>query len=30
MVPFVLFAIVVIILVFKPRGIGGLLEDVRE
>lgn len=30
LVPFVLFAIVVAILIFKPRGIGGLLEDVRE
>jgi hypothetical protein len=26
----VLFAIVVVILIFRPRGLGGLLEDVRE
>ena len=26
----VLFGLVVIILVFRPRGLGGLLEDVRE
>ncbi|MFM7147673.1 MAG: branched-chain amino acid ABC transporter permease [Actinomycetales bacterium] len=30
LVPFVLFAIVVVILIFRPRGLGGLLEDVRE
>ena len=30
LVPFVLFGIVVLILVFRPRGLGGLLEDVRE
>ncbi|MFM7597020.1 MAG: branched-chain amino acid ABC transporter permease [Actinomycetota bacterium] len=30
LVPFVLFAIVVLILIFRPRGLGGLLEDVRE
>ncbi len=30
LVPFVLFGLVVIILVFRPRGLGGLLEDVRE
>ena len=30
LVPFVLFGIVVIILIFRPRGLGGLLEDVRE
>lgn len=30
LVPFVLFAIVVAILIFRPRGLGGLLEDVRE
>ncbi|MBI1352167.1 MAG: branched-chain amino acid ABC transporter permease [Actinomycetales bacterium] len=29
-VPFVLFGLVVLILVFRPRGLGGLLEDVRE
>ena len=30
LVPFVLFGIVVLILIFRPRGLGGLLEDVRE
>lgn len=30
LVPFVQFAIVVLILIFRPRGLGGLLEDVRE
>lgn len=30
MVPFVLFGLVVLILVIRPRGLGGLLEDVRE
>jgi branched-chain amino acid transport system permease protein len=30
LVPFVLFGLVVVILVFRPRGLGGLLEDVRE
>jgi len=30
LVPFVLFGIVVTILIFRPRGLGGLLEDVRE
>ena len=30
LVPFVLFGLVVLILVFRPRGLGGLLEDVRE
>ena len=30
LVPFVLFGIVVAILIFRPRGLGGLLEDVRE
>ena len=30
LVPFVQFGIVVLILVFRPRGLGGLLEDVRE
>ena len=30
LVPFVLFAIVVLILIFRPRGLSGLLEDVRE
>jgi branched-chain amino acid transport system permease protein len=29
-VPFVLFGIVLLILTFRPRGLGGLLEDVRE
>jgi len=30
LVPFVLFGVVVLILIFRPRGLGGLLEDVRE
>ncbi len=30
LVPFVLFGLVVLILIFRPRGLGGLLEDVRE
>ena len=30
LVPFVLFGIVLLILTFRPRGLGGLLEDVRE
>ena len=30
LVPFVLFGIVVLILIFRPRGLGGLLEGVRE
>jgi len=30
LVPFVLFGLVVVILVARPRGLGGLLEDVRE
>lgn len=30
LVPFVLFGLVVVILTFRPRGLGGLLEDVRE
>lgn len=29
-VPFVLFGLVVLILIIRPRGLGGLLEDVRE
>ena len=29
-VPFTLFALVVVILLVRPRGLGGLLEDVRE
>ena len=29
-VPFVLFGLVVLILIVRPRGLGGLLEDVRE
>ncbi len=30
LVPFVLFGLVVAILLVRPRGLGGLLEDVRE
>jgi branched-subunit amino acid ABC-type transport system permease component len=30
LVPFVLFGLVVLILIVRPRGLGGLLEDVRE
>ncbi len=30
LVPFVLFGLVILILIFRPRGLGGLLEDVRE
>jgi branched-chain amino acid transport system permease protein len=29
-VPFVQFALVIAILTFRPRGLGGVLEDVRE
>jgi branched-chain amino acid transport system permease protein len=30
LVPFVQFALVIAILAFRPRGLGGVLEDVRE
>jgi branched-subunit amino acid ABC-type transport system permease component len=30
MVPFVQFGLVIVILLIKPRGLGGVLEDVRE
>jgi branched-chain amino acid transport system permease protein len=30
MVPFVQFGLVILILLVRPRGLGGVLEDVRE